>query len=87
MYDSHDLTWKGERLFIVGKRAPVAEVMRDTCYVSMWRFRLLPDGELSDMVNLTRAKDAARCHTLTALNRRGRRTVSPPIEQTAEPVV
>jgi len=33
-------------------------VVRDDKYPSMWRVRS-PDGSLSDMVNLSRAKDAA----------------------------
>lgn len=37
----------------------------------MWRFRLLPDGELSDMMNLTRAKDAASLAAAARINRTG----------------
>ena len=37
----------------------LAEVIPDDEYAGMWRIRW-PDGQLSDMVNLTRAKDAAR---------------------------
>ena len=37
---------------------PVAEVVPDKTYPGMWRVRT-PDGWLSDMANLTRAKDAA----------------------------
>ena len=32
-------------------------IVPDKCYPNMYRFKL-PDGSLSDMVNLTRAKDA-----------------------------
>jgi hypothetical protein len=35
----------------------------------MWRVRL-PDGHLTDMVNLSRAKDAAASHALATLNQR-----------------
>jgi hypothetical protein len=35
----------------------------------MWRVRL-PDGHVTDMVNLSRAKDAAASLALAALNRR-----------------
>jgi hypothetical protein len=42
-----------------GKSAKVlAEVIPDNEYAGMWRIRW-PDGQLSDMVNLSRAKDAA----------------------------
>ena len=60
------LKWQGTRL-LLGNRA-LAEIIRDTVYPSMWRFRLLPNGELSDWVNLTRAKDAAATHVLADLN-------------------
>jgi hypothetical protein len=36
----------------------LAEVTPDSEYAGMWRIRW-PDGQLSDMVNLSRAKDAA----------------------------
>jgi hypothetical protein len=42
----------------------------------MWRVRW-PDGELSDMVNLSRAKDALACFMETE-GRRQRRRQSPP---------
>jgi hypothetical protein len=42
-----------------GKSAKVlAEVIPDNEYAGMWRIRW-PDRQLSDMVNLSRAKDAA----------------------------
>jgi hypothetical protein len=37
---------------------PVADVVPDQVYAGMWRVRML-DGTLSDLTNLTRAKDAA----------------------------
>ena len=39
-------------------RLPVLHVVPDATYPGMWRVRT-PDGGLSDMVNLSRAKDAA----------------------------
>lgn len=36
-----------------------SKLVQDTVYPTMWRV-LWPDGELSDMVNKTRAKDAIR---------------------------
>jgi hypothetical protein len=41
----------------VGKRK-LLQIERDAAYPQMWRVRL-PDGSLSDMVNLARAKEAA----------------------------
>jgi hypothetical protein len=63
------LTWKGNRLFRHGKRTPVALIEPDKNYPGMWRFRLLPAGEFSDMVNLSRTKDAAVAVVLAMLNR------------------
>jgi hypothetical protein len=40
-------------------RAGGITLVRDTDWPNMWRLRR-PNGQLSDMVNLTRAKDAAR---------------------------
>jgi len=40
-------------------KKPLAWVKPDERYPSMWRI-YWPDGEVSDMVNLTRARDAAR---------------------------
>ena len=39
-------------------KTPLAWVIPDAKYPSMWRIKW-PDGHLSDMVNLSRAKDAA----------------------------
>lgn len=62
---------------------PIAEVLSDRKYPGiMWRFRLLPDGELSDMVNLSRAKDAAVCRALARLNTQETTLLAPRIEQT-----
>jgi hypothetical protein len=45
----------------------LARVVPDEKYPGMWRVR--SDGRLSDMVNLTRAKDAAATMALAILNR------------------
>ena len=37
---------------------PLAKIVPDSCWPDMWRIAW-PDGQLSDMVNLSRAKDAA----------------------------
>ena len=41
-----------------GSQKPIFRVVPDAVYAGMWRV-VLPDGSLSDMANLTRAKDAA----------------------------
>jgi hypothetical protein len=51
-----------------------AHVVRDETYPEMWRVQW-PDGRLSDMVNLSRANDAAACFNETVeRERRGRQT-------------
>ncbi len=59
------LTWKGNTLFF--KRRKMVEIEQDARYPKMWRVKH-PDGRLSDMVNLTRARDAAVGFALASLN-------------------
>jgi hypothetical protein len=59
-----DLAWRGLKLYHGRRR--VAEVVPDEKYPNMWRVKI--EGELSDMVNLSRAKDAALCLTVSRLN-------------------
>jgi hypothetical protein len=51
------MQWKGERLYF-GTRLSGYSIEPDKHYPQMWRVRY-PNGSLSDMVNRTRAKDAA----------------------------
>jgi hypothetical protein len=69
--ERRELTWQELRLYR-GKRY-MAEVVPDGTYASMWRVRI--GDELSDLVNLDRAKDAACCRALGVLNA-GRSTAS-----------
>lgn len=48
----------------------LAALEPDAVYPGMWRISF-PDGSLSDLTNLTRAKDAAENLALAALNHRG----------------
>jgi hypothetical protein len=45
----------------------MATIEPDSTWPGMWRVRM-PDGHLTDMVNLTRAKDAAQSLALAVLN-------------------
>lgn len=55
-----NVTWIGRRLVRKsGQPALLAEIIPDTVFPTMWRFRLMPNGELSDRLNLLRARDAA----------------------------
>jgi hypothetical protein len=47
------------RLHYGNSRAPLAEVVPDARFPGMWRVKLRDVANLSDMVNLDRAKDAA----------------------------
>jgi hypothetical protein len=61
-----NLSWKGDRLY-VGTRLSGYSVVPDEQYPSMWRIRR-PDGSSSDMVNRSRAKDAAMTMLARDLN-------------------
>ena len=54
-----DLIWNGDELFRRGSRKPLLRIVPDKTYPSMWRV-ILPSGELSGMLNKTRARDCAR---------------------------
>ena len=57
--------WQGPRLYIGTKT--VAAIVPDAVYAGMWRVRRA-DGSLSDMSNITRARDAAMAMVLRELN-------------------
>jgi hypothetical protein len=57
MPDDIRMSWKDHRLYL-GTRLSGYSVVPDEQYPTMWRVKR-PDGSLSDMVNLPRAKDAA----------------------------
>lgn len=73
------LTWRkdGVRLLLYHGSDPnlLAAVEPDAKYPFLYRIRY-PDGHLSDMVNLTRAKDAACWFALRSLNSRPQETPS-----------
>jgi hypothetical protein len=59
----------------------VLHVVLDQHHGSMWRVRM-PDGQVSDMLNLSRAKDAASALALGILNAGFERTTAPPVRRT-----
>jgi hypothetical protein len=83
-YDNSDLTWRGERLVLRagGRAGPVVELVPDSTYPGMWRIRT-PDGSLSDMLNRTRARDAARSILLGLLRQRLTPQEAPPMRSAA----
>jgi hypothetical protein len=73
VFGRRDLTWHRERdgtlvLCRIGSSAILARIVADRVYPGMWRLRM-PSAKLSDMTNLTRAKDAATSIALAILNR------------------
>jgi hypothetical protein len=81
MRERRNLTWHGDVLQF-GRRE-VARVVPEA--KAMWRVQM-PDGRLTDMVNRTRAKDAAMSLALAILDGTQRyretRAGGPPVEQT-----
>jgi hypothetical protein len=61
------LQWNGYAVRLDGKGAPLVHLVRDERHFNMWRVALA-NGQLSDMVNLSRARDAAVCLGLALLN-------------------
>jgi hypothetical protein len=57
LYGAYGLVWQGNELRL-GKRKLLATLEPDAEYRGMWRVRL-PSGRVTDMVNLSRAKDYA----------------------------
>ena len=66
MYGYRETRWDGYRLRLSTGRI-LATIEPDRDWVGMFRVRL-PDGRLTDMTNLTRAKDAAVSLALSTLN-------------------
>jgi hypothetical protein len=79
-YRQKDLRWDGRKLRLNSGRL-LATVEPDAKWSEMYRVRL-PDGQLTDMVNLTRAKDAAVHLVLADLNQHARRDRAPLVSQT-----
>ena len=58
MFNERDFRWRG--LDLIGPHGELmADVVPDQEWPELYRVRTAHDGRLSDMVNLTRAKDAA----------------------------
>lgn len=67
-YNTTHLTWRGNAVYL-GKRR-LSQIIQDNEYPNMWRV-IEENGSLSDMANLTRARDAANNRALSILNRVG----------------
>jgi hypothetical protein len=85
IYGRGDLKWKDRELRLVTGRL-LATVEPDTKWAGMYRVRL-PNGHVTDMVNISRAKDAAISLALTDLNSfktQARRVEAPPMRHFSE---
>jgi hypothetical protein len=78
VYGHHDLRWHGNVLLF--GRQKLAQIEPDTAWPGMWRVRVR--DVLTDMVNLPRARDAARALALGTLNwHQETRLGAPPVAQ------
>jgi hypothetical protein len=69
--NSAPCAWSGSStLCRPGSKRAIVYVLPDLTYPTMWRIRF-PDGCLSAMANMSRAKDAALLHAAAILNRPG----------------
>ena len=67
MRERNDLRWNGLALHFGRHTKPLSTVVPDDRWPGMWRIRH-HDGILSDLLNLTRARDAATSIALAYLN-------------------
>jgi hypothetical protein len=80
VFNRDDLIWRsdGGGLAICFQRRVMLRILPDATWPKMWRVQH-PDGRLSDMVNLTRAKDAAITLALASLNTQDSPAEAPPM--------
>jgi hypothetical protein len=87
---ARDLAWRKSALHLRERGPALVTVVPDDVYPGMWRVRR-PDGTLSDLVNLARAKDAAVSLALGILDRKKHSeetpSEAPPARQKHEPYV
>jgi hypothetical protein len=86
VFNNYELTWRGNDLFVGRSSSPLVTIVPDKIWPGMWRVR---DGDrLSDMTNVTRARDAARSLALSLLNTGGRTGLgAPPVEKNDEGLI
>jgi hypothetical protein len=65
--ESKDLVWRGDDLYGPQGGKPLATLVRDSVYLNLWRVHA--DGWMSDMANLTWAREEAICAALRCLSR------------------
>jgi len=86
VFSTRELIWTGDRLRLGSARGRVvAAIEADRDWPGMWRVKT-PTGHLSDMVNRTRARDAARAIAAADLNSQGAPVEAPPMRYSGQPV-
>ena len=78
----NELRWRGRGLHLGNASKPLAIIVPDRVHRGMWR--VLVGGSLSDMANLTRARDAAMVIALSDLNHQETHLAAPPMRFTEE---
>jgi hypothetical protein len=83
------LTWRGNALCVGRSSTPLVSIEPDKTWPTMWRVR--HGDQLSDILNKTRARDAARCLALSLLQEGGAQVseslAAPPVEQNSEALI
>jgi hypothetical protein len=83
---SAQLIWHGNDLCVGRSSTPLVSIVPDETWPGMWRVRY--GGQLSDLVNRVRARDAARCLALSLLTEGGRTGLAAsPVEQNSEGLI
>ncbi len=85
IYGSQDLVWTDTQLRLSHRGRTMATIEPDQTWPGMWRVRL-PKRQPSDMVNLTRARDAAVSLALAVLNTEEAPVEAPPMRLFARPL-
>jgi hypothetical protein len=77
VFNNHELIWRGNDLCVGRSSTPIASIEPDKVCPGMWRVR--HGNQLSDLTNITRARDAARSIALSLLNARRRTGLGAPL--------
>jgi len=80
-----DLEWNGNTLRVRWGKYPTVDLVPDPVYPKMWRVRY-PDGKRSDILNRTRARDAAKTILCAILNNDPEPHSAPPMRSASQPV-
>jgi hypothetical protein len=83
MMDHHDLRCRGDDLHVGRSLIPAARLIPSS-HPLLFRVQLAADGTVTDMINETRARDAAVVLVLAILNRGKSPLGAPPVASNGE---